>query len=300
MLGKEHILSTIAISIAFIFIIIFQQFYHITSLLTYNKILIDIFSLPPIDYIYLFIFFAGMIIASTAPDVDVEEPLTALRRKGLLSEIWFNLVKYIAYTPTALFLSIFSKNEVGHRKIFHSIFGAVFYSISIVIIFIIFISLFLFIMSIIQNPSISKSTMNSNAIGTISFYLTNSELILKYFWNYVYIFLIGSILGFLSHLYEDSTTVSGIAYLPFVTNLGLKGRLRTGNNQFYQERDINFFGKTKFGMFMFWIYNLFFIYIYFAYSLYLYPLIATIIIYLIFSFISLMITCGLRPTKITR
>jgi hypothetical protein len=300
MLGKEHILSTLAVSIALIFIIIFQKFYHITSTLAYNQILIYIFSLPPIDYIYLSIFFAGMIIASTAPDIDVEEPLTALRRKGFLSNIWFNLIKYIAYTPTALFLSIFRKNEVGHRKIFHSIFGAVFYSISIVIIFIIFISLFLFTISLIQNPSISENAISSNTISTISFYLTNSELILKYFWNYVYVFLIGSILGFLSHLYEDSTTVSGIAYLPFITSLGLKGRLRTGSKQFYQERGVNFLGKTKFGMFMFWIYNLLFIYIYFAYSLYLHSLTATIIMYLIFSFVFLMITCGLKPAKIIK
>jgi len=300
MLGKEHILSTLAIAISFMVIIIFQKFYHLASILSYNQIIVYVFSLPSIAYLYLFLFFIGMMIASTAPDVDVEEPLTALRRKGKLSTLWFNLIKYIAYTPTALFLSIFKKNEVGHRKIFHSIFGAIFYSIAIVIIFIIFIGILLFAIGFIHNPSTSENAITSNTIGTIYYYFTSSELILKYFWNYVLAFLIGSALGFLSHLYEDSTTVSGIAYFPMITSLGLKGRLRTGNKEFYEQRDVHFLGKSKFGMYMFWLYNLLFIYIYFNYGLYLISLKSTIIIYVIFSFIFLLITCGMRPAKITR
>jgi len=298
MLGKEHILSTLAIAISFMVIIIFQKFYHLASILSYNQIIVYVFSLPSIAYLYLFLFFIGMMIASTAPDVDVEEPLTALRRKGKLSTIWFNLIKYIAYTPTALFLSIFKKNEVGHRKIFHSIFGAIFYSIAIVIIFIIFIGIILFSIGIIHNPSTSENAITSNTIGTIYYYFTSSELILKYFWNYVLAFLIGSALGFLSHLYEDSTTVSGIAYFPMITSLGLKGRLRTGSKEFYEQRNVHFLGKSKFGMYMFWLYNLLFIYVYFNYGLYLISLKSTIIIYVIFSFIFLLITCGLRPAKI--
>jgi len=300
MLGKEHILSTLAIAISFIVIIIFQKFYHIASILSYNQIITYALSLPAIDYLYLFLFFIGMMIASTAPDVDVEEPLTALRRKGKLSTIWFNLIKYIAYTPTALFLSIFKKNEVGHRKIFHSIFGAIFYSIAIVIIFIIFITIILFAIGTIHNPSMSENAITTNTIGTIYYYFTSSEVILKYFWNYVLAFLIGSVLGFLSHLYEDSTTVSGITYLPMITSLGLKGRLRTGSKDFYKQRNIHFLGKSKFGMYIFWVYNLLFIYIYFNYGLYLISLENIIIIYVIFSFIFLLITCGMRPAKITR
>jgi len=289
MLGKEHFSSTLAISISLIVIIIFQIFNNINSIITFSQIPIYMLSLPYIDYIYLFIFFAGMMIASTAPDVDVEEPLTALRRKGKLSTIWFNLIKYIAYTPTALFLSIFDKSEVGHRKIFHSIFGMIFYSIAVLIIFIIIISVISFII-------ISLHFSTTNGITTTQ----NTIYIFKYFWNYIYVFLIGSALGFLSHLYEDSTTVSGIAYLPIITNLGLKGRLKTGSKEFYEERNIRFLEKSKFGMYMFWIYNFLFIYIYFNYGLYLYSFIFTIIIYLLLYIAFLSITCGLRPSKIVR
>jgi len=298
MLGKEHILSTLSIALSLIVIIIFQKFYHLTAILPFNDIILRIFSLPPIDYAYLFLFFIGMMIASTAPDVDVEEPLTALRRKSKLSTLWFNLIKYIAYTPTAIFLSFFKKNEVGHRKIFHSIFGAIFYSIAIVIIFMIFISIILFGVRSMHNPSMSENSITTNTIGTIYYYFTSSELILKYFWNYVLAFLIGSGLGFLSHLYEDSTTVSGIAYLPMITNLGLKGRLRTGSKEFYEQRNVHFLGKSKFGMYMFWVYNLVFLYLYFKYGLYLLSLSQIIIIYMLFSFFFLFITCGMKPAKI--
>ena len=289
MLGKEHFSSTLAISISLIVIIIFQIFNNINSVITFSQIPIYILSLPYIDYIYLFIFFAGMMIASTAPDVDVEEPFTALRRKGKLSTIWFNLIKYIAYTPTALFLSIFDKSEVGHRKIFHSIFGMIFYSIAVLIIFIIIISIISFII-------ISLHVSTTNGITTTQ----DTVYIFKYFWNYIYVFLIGSALGFLSHLYEDSTTVSGITYFPIITNLGLKGKLKTGSKEFYEERNIHFLEKSRFGMYMFWIYNFLFIYIYFNYGLYLYSFIFTIIIYLLLSIVLLVITCGLRPSKIVR
>ena len=300
MLGKEHVLSTLAIAISFMVIIIFQKFYHFNTVILYGQIPHYLTSLPSIDYIYLLLFFIGMMIASTAPDVDVEEPLTALRRKSKLSTLWFNLIKYIGYTPTALFLSIFKKNEVGHRRIFHSMFGAFFYSIAIVVIFVMFISLILFASNFVHNPYATENSIKLNTIGSIYKYLSTSELIIKYFWNYVFVFLIGSVLGFLSHLYEDSTTVSGIAYLPMITDIGLKGRLRTGSKEFYEERGVHFFGKSKFGMYMFWIYNLLFIYLYFKYAIYSLSLGYAIIIYIAFSFVFLLITCGLKPAKITK
>ena len=101
MLGKEHVLSTLAIALSFMIIIIFQKFYHVTTTLSYNQISYYLASLPPIYYIYLFLFFIGMMIASTAPDVDVEEPLTALRRKSKLSTLWFNLIKIYRIYPNS-------------------------------------------------------------------------------------------------------------------------------------------------------------------------------------------------------
>ncbi len=294
MLGKEHVLSTLIFAITFVYIAIFQHFYVIKTPLTVQQMMFDLANLPEIDYIYIGLFIVAMLMASTAPDIDVEQPISVVKRRRFLSSLWFTIVKYIAYLPMAFLLS-FSKNsneDIGHRKIFHSLYGAISYTISIIIIFIIILTLFF----IVLNYKNTKE-LNSNTIGS---YINQSVMIVKNYWNFVFVFLIGSFLGFMAHLFEDSLTVSGIVYLPFITNIGLKGRLRTGSKEFYELRNVGIFGRSWFGMVMIWVFNIAFIFVYYYYNLYLLSLINVIIIYVVGIFIFLKIFAGLRFSRFNR
>ncbi len=295
MLGKEHILSTVAIAISLIIIMIFQHFLTITTSITTQQAFSYIVKLPKIDYIYLALFLFAMILASTAPDIDVEQPESVVKRRSFLASFWFTIVKYIAYLPMAS-LFFLSKNEnkaVGHRKIFHSLYGAISYTISIVIIFIIFMSLFLFL----RNATSSTASINGT---TINEYVSTSVSLIKNHWNFVFAFLIGSFIGFIAHLFEDSLTVSGIVYLPFITNIGLKGRLRTGSKEFYETEHVRFFSKSKFGMIMIWVFNLIFIWGYFHYSLYVLSFSESLLIYVGGLIIFMVIFAGLKVAKFER
>jgi hypothetical protein len=299
MLGKEHVLSTIAISFSLIIIIIFQHFLKITDVITTQQIFEYLSNLPKIDYIYLILFFLAMVLASTAPDIDVEQPQSIVKRRNFISSFWFTTVKYIAYLPMASLFE-FSKNKdktVGHRKIFHSLYGAVAYTISIVIIFIIFSTLFLFLKNALSQPSMNHTIVNGTVINK---YVNTSLSFIKQYWNFVLAFLIGSFIGFIAHLFEDSLTVSGVVYLPFITDIGLKGRLRTGSKEFYESHHVRFFEKSEFGMIVIWIFNLLFIWFYFVHGLYLLSLIETIFLYTIFLVVFMFIFTGLRISRFYR
>lgn len=301
MLGKEHVLSTIIFAITFVYILIFQKFLVITNIITPQQMIFDIISLPNIDYIYIFLLFIAMVIASTSPDVDVEQPTSIVRKRSVISSIWFTIVKYIAYLPMTAFFTILGDRSqtVGHRKIFHSIYGAIAYTISIVIIFIIILTSIFFIISSYKN--ITNNTMtNSQTTNSITTYVGNSVNIIKYYWDFVLIFLIGSFIGFMAHLFEDSLTVSGIVYLPFITNIGLKGRLKTGSEEFYTIDHTNILRQSKTGMVMIWMFNILFIFGYSFFNLYLLNLLYVFIIYFVGIFIFLMITAGLKPSYINR
>ena len=298
MLGKEHILSTIIIAITIIYILIFQKFLIITSIISPQQMILDIMTLPSIDYIYIFIFFLAMVMASTAPDIDVEHPEAMVKKRSKISSIWFTTVKYVSYLPMASLFS-FSKNKtqiVGHRKIFHSVYGAIAYTISMVMIFTLILTLLFFILNVANNPS-NISGINGNVIIN---YVNSSVSLLKNYWNFVIVFLIGSFLGFMAHLFEDSMTVSGIVYFPFITKLGLKGRLKTGNKQFYITYNTHFLRKSKFGMIMIWVFNILFILFYSYYGLYLLSLIDIVVVYIISNFIFFFIFSGLKPAFLNR
>ena len=191
----------------------------------------------------------------------------------------------------------FSKDKekiVGHRKIFHSIYGAIIFSFSILIIFIIFLLIFFVALSFYQPQQSSGISVNA-----VSGSLSKSIQMIKDYWNFVLFFLIGSFIGFIAHLAEDSLTVSGIVYLPFISDIGLKGSLKTGNKEFYETNNTGFLKKSKFGMIMIWVFNIIFILIYSFYSLYLLGFLV-IPIYFISIFLFFMVFAGLRPAVINR
>ncbi len=302
MLGREHVLSTLIFAITIVYIAIFQHFLSITRVLTPQQMLTYIATLPEIDYLYIAIFIVAMLLASTAPDIDVEHPEAMVRKRSAVSSMWFTTVKYIAYLPMASLFS-FSKNRekaVGHRKIFHSVYGAISYTISIVIIFIIILTATFLLINVFKNPTHVSTTASNITGNTISEYVGESIVTLKHYWNFVIVFLIGSFLGFMAHLFEDSLTVSGIVYFPFITSLGLKGRLKTGNKEFYIARRVGIFRKSRFGMYMIWVFNILFILAYSYYGFYLLSLLDVVIIYLVSMFIFLTIFAGLRISNLNR
>lgn len=251
--------------------------------------------MSPIYYLYIFIFLFAMLLSSTAPDIDVERPYTLVRKRNRLTSFWFSLVKGIAYFPLTMILSLSkkTKTEIGHRRIFHSIFGLIFYCISIIILFMIILTIIIFLLNYLSNPSgINQITTNS-----IFSSINSSILLLKHYWQILGAFIIGSAAGFLSHLYEDSTTVSGINYFPFIIKWRLRGRLKTGNKEFYSDYHVRFYNRSSFGAAMFWIFNLGFLIFYFNSALYLLQIYETLLIYLLSSFVFLLITCNMRPSR---
>lgn len=302
MLGREHILSTVIIAITIIYVMIFQKFLMIANVITPQQMIADILTLPKMDYVYIALFFVAMVMASTAPDVDVEQPDAVVRKRSKLSSFWFTIVKYIAYLPMASLFSL-SKNKtkfVGHRKIFHSVYGAIAYTISMVIIFIIVLSIMFFATNVAQNPSNASTKLSNISGNTIGIYLHESIVTIKHYWNFVLFFLAGSFIGFMAHLFEDSLTVSGITYFPLITKLGLKGRLKTGNKEFYKINHVVYLRRSKFGMIMIWVFNILFILAYSYYGLYLFSILDVTIIYLVSIFIFLAIFAGLKPAFLNR
>lgn len=279
MLGKQHIFVTSFFLIAYLSILIFSYFH--TGQITLATIIPILISVVYKNYIFLILFSIGVMISATAPDIDISSNI-----KGI--EIWNKLTRFGYILLVGTLLTIIPNKDFAHRHLYHSFIGMIMYSVIIVGI----------AFSILFGYTLITAFITTHSISLSSFSIAY-QLFLKYE-IYVEMFIIGCSVGFFSHLLEDSITVSGIDYLPFITKKRLAGKFVTvGKNGIYKKFDgttmkVGYFKRSQFGAWLDVIYALLFVFLFFYFNIYLYSLVICSIIFLLGLLIFDTIFCGLK------
>lgn len=242
MMGKQHIKTTIFFLASFILIL----FYH--------------YGITTSNVIYYALFSFAVIISSTVPDIDLTD-----KQQGL--KIW-NKIMHLFYKIFTLPIKIIfrknSENIISHRKIFHSFIG--------VMIYLAFIIIFLFLIYIGYNYISFVISTGKFVLNPLKYIKPFYSLIVSNY-TYVYYFLLGSVLGFISHLVEDTATFDGINYLGF-GKYKLKGVLITTYKNYYTDENGNqfrlrFWKKSGFGVIMLSAFSILFDIIFLYFKIYL-------------------------------
>lgn len=282
MLGKQHILVTSFFLVAYLSILIFSYFH--TGPIAFKSILPIFISVFYKNYIFLILFSIGVLISTTSPDIDISSNIKGVKVWNKLTRIGYILLKSIMRIALP-------KEDFQHRHLYHSVIGMIMYSFIIVVFSFLVLFAYTLFSTFISTQTISASSFS-----------TSYTLFLQYD-IYVEIFIIGCVVGFFSHLLEDSITVSGIDYLPFITKKRLAGKFVTvGKNGIYKKFDgttmkVGYFKRSQFGAWLDVIYALLFIFLFFYFNIYLYSLVISSISFLIGLIIYDTIFCGLRIKK---
>ena len=282
MLGKQHILVTSFFLVAYLSILIFSYFH--TGPIAFKSILPIFISVFYKNYIFLILFSIGVLISATSPDIDISSNIKGVKVWNKLTRIGYILLKSIMRIALP-------KEDFQHRHLYHSVIGMIMYSFIIVVFSFLVLFAYTLFSTFISTQTISASSFS-----------TSYTLFLQYD-IYVEIFIIGCVVGFFSHLLEDSITVSGIDYLPFITKKRLAGKFVTvGKNGIYKKFDgttmkVGYFKRSQFGAWLDVIYALLFIFLFFYFNIYLYSLVISSISFLIGLIIYDTIFCGLRIKK---
>ncbi|MEM4114519.1 MAG: metal-dependent hydrolase [Saccharolobus sp.] len=283
MLGKQHLIVTIVFLFAYLSIIIFSYF-NTAKITSISSFFVILFSVIKTQYIFLLLFSVGVIISSTAPDIDMTS-----NTEGFF--IW-NKITRLGYLVLTAFMKPFAnKDTFEHRHLYHSVFGIIIYAAIIFLIF--FFAGFIFLAITLL--------LSHQAIGLELFALTFNKLMV--YKTYLYIFIIGCAVGFMSHLLEDTITVTGINYFPGISKYRLAGRFITCGKHGYRKRDtgelvyVPFFKRTGFAAILLSIYTFIFIGTFFYFNIYLSGWLYSSILFLVGYLIYSTIFCGLKIKK---
>lgn len=286
MLGKEHIKATFFFMITAIIFILFSYLNPQTSALTFAHA-INILILSVKNYwIYILLFAIGMMMSATVPDIDISTNI-----KGI--KVWNKIIGFsykVATLPLAL---IFGAKPFTHRHIYHSLFGAISYGITIAILSFLIVSISLFAITVFTTHS---------AVLSLTLIATNSFDLLMLYKYYLLVFIIGAFMGFMAHLFEDTITVSGINYLPGFLHKRIAGKfITTGKNGYKNAAGetikVKTLSRSITGAYLLIAFNLIFDVLYFYFSLYLISFYLLLIIFYISLVLFEVVFCNLRIKK---
>lgn len=283
MLGKQHLFVTWIFLLGFLSIIVFSYFNSnkITSL---SSALLILFNVLKTNYLLLLLFSVGVMLSATAPDIDISSNVRGF-------PIWNKITRVSYLVLTKIMKPFFPADSFSHRHLYHSVFGLVIYG---VIIFILSFSMsFCYVMA---------TTLFVHKTLTFELFFTALSLLMSYS-LYFFTFVIGCSVGFFSHLLEDTITVSGINYLPFITKYRLAGKFITCGKQGYKNMNtgkttkVPFYKRSSMGATLLSVYGLVFLVMFFYFSIYLSSFLLASLLFLLGFFVFSVIFCGLRIKK---